>query len=146
MTGAEPAGLGLDTGKHAATLTAGTVGLIHGFKCYLLQDQKGEILPAYSVAAGLDYPGVGPEHCFFKDAGRAEYVSVTDKEAIRAFLELSHVEGIIPAIESSHAIAYTMKLAPMLPKDQTIVVCLSGRGDKDVNEVARLLEEKVYDL
>jgi tryptophan synthase beta chain len=146
MIGVEPAGLGLDTGKHAATLTAGTVGLIHGFKCYLLQDQKGEILPAYSVAAGLDYPGVGPEHCFFKDAGRAEYVSVTDKEAIRAFLELSHVEGIIPAIESSHAIAYTMKLAPTLPKDQTIVVCLSGRGDKDVNEVARLLEEKVYDL
>lgn len=146
MIGVEPAGLGLDTGKHAATLTAGTVGLIHGFKCYLLQDQKGEILPVHSVAAGLDYPGVGPEHCFFKDAGRAEYVSVTDKEAVSAFLELSHVEGIIPAIESSHAIAYTLKFAPTLSRDQTIVVSLSGRGDKDVNEVARLLEEKVYDL
>lgn len=146
MIGVEPAGLGLDTGKHAATLTAGTVGLIHGFKCYLLQDQKGEVLPVHSVAAGLDYPGVGPEHCFFKDAGRAEYVSVTDKEAVSAFLELSHVEGIIPAIESSHAIAYTLKFAPTLSKDQTIVVSLSGRGDKDVNEVARLLEENVYDL
>ena len=139
MVGVEPAGKGLDTPDHAATLTAGTPGIIHGFKCYLLQDDKGEPLPVYSIAAGLDYPGVGPEHSFYKDSGRAQYVTVTDKEAIDAFLKLSKVEAIIPAIESSHAVSYGMKLASTLDKDKIVVICLSGRGDKDVAEIARIL-------
>ncbi|MGH4051789.1 MAG: tryptophan synthase subunit beta [Clostridium sp.] len=140
MVGVEPAGKGLDTLEHAASLTKGTVGIIHGFKCYNIQDEKGEALPVYSVAAGLDYPGVGPEHCQYKDTGRAEYVSVTDKEAIAALLELSRVEGIIPAIESAHAIAYGIKLAALLPKDKIIIINLSGRGDKDVEQVKEMLE------
>jgi tryptophan synthase beta chain len=139
MVGVEPAGKGLDTPDHAATISLGTPGIIHGFKCYLLQDDKGESLPVYSIAAGLDYPGVGPEHSFYKDSGRAEYVTASDKEAIEAFLTLSKVEAIIPAIESSHAIYYGMKLAKELDKDKIVVINLSGRGDKDVAEIARIL-------
>lgn len=139
MVGIEPSGKGLDTPDHAATLAVGTPGVIHGFKCYLLQDDKGEPLPAYSIAAGLDYPGVGPEHSFYKDSGRAEYYTVTDKEAIEAFLKLSKTEAIIPAIESSHAVSYGMKLASKLDKDKIVVICLSGRGDKDVAEIASIL-------
>ncbi len=141
MVGVEPAGKGLDTPDHAATITMGTPGIIHGFKCYLLQDGQGEPLPVYSIAAGLDYPGVGPEHSFYKDSGRAQYVTVTDQEAIDAFLKLSKVEGIIPAIESSHAVAYALKLAAKLDKEQTIIICLSGRGDKDVAEIAQILRK-----
>jgi tryptophan synthase beta chain len=139
MVGVEPAGRGLDTPDHAASITKGTLGVIHGFKCYLLQDEHGEPLPVYSIAAGLDYPGVGPEHCFYKESGRADYVTVTDQEAIDAFLKLSKIEGIIPAIESSHAVAHGIKLAASLPKDKLIIINLSGRGDKDVAEVARIL-------
>jgi tryptophan synthase beta chain len=132
MIGVEPAGHGLDTDMHAATMTKGKVGIIHGFKCYNIQDENGEPLPVHSIAAGLDYPGVGPEHSHFKDTGRADYVSVTDDEAVEAFKQLSKLEGIIPAIESSHAIAYTMKFAKDLPKDKVVIVNLSGRGDKDL--------------
>lgn len=139
MIGVEPAGRGLDTPDHAATITLGTPGIIHGYKCYLLQDDEGEPLPVYSIAAGLDYPGVGPEHSYYKDIGRAEYVTVTDQEAIDAFLKLAKTEGIIPAIESSHAVAYGMKLAAELDLDKIIIINLSGRGDKDVAEVARIL-------
>lgn len=138
IIGVEPAGKGLDTGEHAASLCRGTVGIIHGFKCYTLQDDKGEPLPAYSVAAGLDYPGVGPEHSYYKEIGRADYVTVTDEEAIQAFFELSRMEGIIPALESSHAVAYAMKLAASLPKDKIIIVNLSGRGDKDVYQIKEI--------
>jgi len=138
--GVEPAGKGIETGMHAATLSLGTPGIIHGFKSYVLQDEAGEILPVYSVAAGLDYPGVGPEHCFYKDSGRAEYVSVTDKEAIDAFCELSRVEGIIPALESSHAVAYGIKLAKSLSPEEIIIINLSGRGDKDASEVFEILK------
>ena len=139
MIGVEPAGKGLDTLDHAATISLGSPGVLHGFKCYLLQDEQGETLPVYSIAAGLDYPGVGPEHCFYKDSGRAQYVAATDKDAIDAFLTLSKVEAIIPAIESSHAISYGMKLAGELNKDKIIVISLSGRGDKDVEEIASIL-------
>ena len=139
MVGVEPAGKGLDTPDHAATITLGTPGIIHGFKCYLLQNECGEPLPVYSIAAGLDYPGVGPEHSYYKDTKRAEYVTATDREAIEAFLMLSKAEGIIPAIESSHAVFYGMKMAKDLPKDKIILINLSGRGDKDVAEIARIL-------
>ena len=139
MVGVEPSGRGLDTPDHAATISLGSPGIIHGFKCYLLQDKTGEPLPVYSIAAGLDYPGVGPEHSFYKDSGRAEYVTASDQDAIDAFMTLSKVEGIIPAIESSHAISYGMKLAGTLDKDKIIIINLSGRGDKDVAEIARIL-------
>ncbi len=142
IVGVEPAGKGLDTPDHAASITLGTVGVIHGFKCYTLQDEKGEPLPVYSVAAGLDYPGVGPEHSYYKESGRGDYVSVTDDEALEAFFTLSKTEGIIPAIESSHAVAYAMKLAPTLDKDKIIIVNLSGRGDKDVVQVMEMIENK----
>lgn len=132
MIGVEPAGKGIETGEHAATLTVGKPGVIHGFKCYNIQDENGEPLPVHSIAAGLDYPGVGPEHSYFKDTGRADYVAITDDEAVTAFKELSRTEGIIPAIESSHAVAYAMKFAKDLDKDQIVVVNLSGRGDKDL--------------
>ncbi len=135
MYGVEPAGKGLDTNDHAATLTLGSPGMIHGFKCYNLQNEEGEPLPVYSVASGLDYPGVGPQHSLLKDIGRVNYVTATDKEAIDAFFEISRTEGIIPAIESSHAIAHAIKLAPELSKDKTILVNLSGRGDKDIDFV-----------
>jgi len=135
LYGVEPAGLGLQEGKHAATLTMGTPGILHGFKSYLLQDEKGDPLSVYSVASGLDYPGVGPQHSLLKDIGRVNYVTAGDREAIDAFFELSRTEGIIPALESAHAVAYAMKLAKKLGKDKTILVNLSGRGDKDVDFV-----------
>lgn len=140
IVGVEPAGKGLDTNDHAASLSKGTIGVIHGFKCYTLQDEYGEPLPVYSMAAGLDYPGVGPEHSYYKETGRAEYVSVTDIEALEAFITLSKTEGIIPALESSHAVAYAMKLAKTLPEDKIIIVNLSGRGDKDVYQVMEMLK------
>ncbi|HZJ83166.1 MAG TPA: tryptophan synthase subunit beta [Clostridia bacterium] len=144
MVGVEPAGKGLDTGEHAATLTLGKPGTIHGFKCYMLQDKNGEPLPVHSISAGLDYPGVGPEHSFYKDSGRAQYMAITDEEAMDAFFELSKTEGIIPALESAHAIAYAIKLAKELPKDKNIIVNLSGRGDKDVAQVSQMLKTKQY--
>jgi len=133
--GVEAAGLGLSTKKHAASLCKGSVGVLHGTKSYILQDANGQILNAHSVSAGLDYPGVGPEHAHFKRSLRADYVAVTDKEALEAFQELTRTEGIIPALESSHAAAYAIKLAKRLSKDKTIIVCLSGRGDKDIDIV-----------
>lgn len=133
--GVEPSGLSFKTGEHAASMTMGTPGIIHGFKCHLIQDDKGEPAPVYSVASGLDYPGVGPQHSYLNDIKRVKYVTANDKEAIDAFFEISRVEGIIPALESAHAIAYVMKLAPTLPKDHTILVNLSGRGDKDIDFV-----------
>ena len=139
--GVEPAGLGLDTKEHAATLTFGSPGVIHGFKCYNLQDEAGEPLPVHSIAAGLDYPGVGPEHCQYKDSGRATYASVTDREALDALVDLSRTEGIIPALESAHAIAFAIKLAPTMGKDQIVIVNLSGRGDKDVEQVQHMLQK-----
>lgn len=136
--GVEAAGRGLDTKDHAATLTLGTKGILHGFKSYVLQDENNEVLPVYSISAGLDYPGIGPEHAYLKDSGRVQYVAITDKEAIDAFYLLSRTEGIIPALESSHALAYAAKLVTNLPTDQIVVVNLSGRGDKDVEQVAAL--------
>lgn len=143
LYGVEPAGKGLDTSEHAASLTKGSKGIVHGFKCYVLQDDQGEPLPVYSIAAGLDYPGVGPEHSFYKDSGRAEYGSITDREAIDGFLLLSRVEGIIPAIESSHAVSFGCKLAETLDSDKIVVINLSGRGDKDVQEIASILGDSI---
>ncbi|MFP5409571.1 MAG: tryptophan synthase subunit beta [Gammaproteobacteria bacterium] len=138
LIGVEAGGSGVATGKHAAPLNAGTPGVLHGFRSYLMQDENGQIIETHSVSAGLDYPGVGPEHSWLKDAGRAEYVAINDDEALAAFSDLCRLEGIIPALESSHAVAYAKKLAPTLKKDQTILVNLSGRGDKDINTVAKL--------
>jgi tryptophan synthase beta chain len=143
MIGVEAAGFGIATGKHAAPLCAGRVGVLHGNKTYLLQDESGQIAFAHSISAGLDYPGVGPEHAWLKDTGRAEYVSITDDEAMEGFRILTQEEGILPALESSHAIAHVLKLAPTLPKDKTIVVCLSGRGDKDIHTVAEQMGVKL---
>lgn len=143
LVGVEAAGKGLDTDQHAATISKGNIGVIHGMKTYVLQDEDGQIMPVYSISAGLDYPGIGPEHAYLHDINRAQYVSATDDEAINAFMELSRVEGIIPAIESSHAVAYVMKLAPTLSKDKIIIINLSGRGDKDINTVAALLGVKL---
>jgi tryptophan synthase beta chain len=137
LVGVEPAGEGLETGKHAASLNAGIPGVLHGNRTYLLQDENGQIIETHSVSAGLDYPGVGPEHAWLKDIKRAEYVTITDEEALRAFHDCCRIEGIIPALESSHAIAYAVKLASTLPKDQLILVNLSGRGDKDMHTVAQ---------
>jgi tryptophan synthase beta chain len=139
LIGVEAAGLGIDTGKHAASIGAGQVGVLHGNKTFLLQDEQGQIEHAHSISAGLDYPGVGPEHAHLHDIGRAEYVSVTDDEALRAFMALTEMEGIIPALESSHAIAHVMKIAPALPRETLIAVCLSGRGDKDIHTVAEAM-------
>jgi len=139
LLGVEAAGRGIETGQHAATLTAGSKGVLHGSSSYVLQDDYGQVLPTHSVSAGLDYPGVGPEHAYLKEIGRAEYVSITDAEALDAFQWMSRTEGIIPALETSHAIAQVRKLAPKLPKDQIILVSLSGRGDKDVDSVAKYL-------
>ena len=136
MIGVEAAGYGIESGKHAAALCAGSPGILHGNKTYLLQNEYGQITPAHSISAGLDYPGVGPEHSWLKETLRAEYVSITDDEALEGFNVLTREEGIMPALESSHAIAHILKLAPSLSKDQTIVVCLSGRGDKDIHTVA----------
>ena len=132
----------MSSGQHAATLERGDVGVLHGSKSYVLQDKYGQVKIAHSVSAGLDYPGVGPEHSYFKSVGRARYVSVTDKEALDAFQLLSEVEGIIPALESSHAIAYLVKTARKMKKSDIVVVCLSGRGDKDVDMVAKILASK----
>ena len=136
LIGVEAAGDGIATGRHAASLTAGHVGVLHGNRTYLLQDENGQIMETHSVSAGLDYPGVGPEHAWLKDSGRAEYVTITDVEALQAFHDLCRIEGIIPALESSHAIAYARKLAPTLPKEKILLVNLSGRGDKDMHTVA----------
>jgi tryptophan synthase beta chain len=139
MIGVEPAGKGLDTPDHAATLTLGRKGAIHGFECYNLQDENGEPLPVYSIASGLDYPGVGPQHCYLKDIDRVQYQTIDDKECLDAFMTLSRLEGIIPALESAHAVAYAMKLAKELPQEKTILINLSGRGDKDADFVADYL-------
>jgi tryptophan synthase beta chain len=143
MIGVEAAGYGISSGKHAAPLCAGTVGVLHGNKTFLLQDRFGQIAHAHSISAGLDYPGVGPEHAWMKDTGRAQYVSITDDEAMEGFKVLTLEEGILPALESSHAVAHVLKLAPTLPKDKTIVVCLSGRGDKDIHTVAEVMGVKL---
>ena len=139
LVGVEPAGRGLETGDHAATLVAGRPGVIHGFRSYVLADDEGEPLPVHSISAGLDYPGVGPEHAHLKDSGRATYVAVTDDEAVEAFRILCRLEGIIPALESSHALAQAMKILPDLRADETVLVNLSGRGDKDLDQVLPLL-------
>jgi tryptophan synthase beta chain len=136
LIGVEPAGDGIETGRHAASLTAGVPGVLHGNRTYLLQDANGQIIETHSVSAGLDYPGVGPEHAWLKDSQRAQYVTITDDEALKAFHDCCRIEGIIPALESSHAIAYACKLAPTLPKDKLLLVNLSGRGDKDMHTVA----------
>jgi tryptophan synthase beta chain len=143
MIGVEAAGRGVETGEHAATLSAGRIGVLHGSRSYLLQDDEGQIKEAYSLSAGLDYPGVGPEHSFLKDSGRIEYTSVTDQEALEAFSLLSRLEGIIPALESAHAVAQAIKTAPTLSEDSLLVINLSGRGDKDMNSVRPYLLEGV---
>jgi tryptophan synthase beta chain len=143
LHGVEAGGLGLSTGKHAATLCAGEEGVFHGMLTYVLQDQDGQIQPTHSISAGLDYPGVGPEHAYLKSIGRATYTSVTDDQALEAFMELSKTEGIIPALESAHAVHYAVKLASKMRPDQTVIINLSGRGDKDVNVVADRLGVKV---
>jgi tryptophan synthase beta chain len=137
MIGVEAAGDGVETGRHSAPLCAGRPGVLHGNRTYLMEDDDGEIIETHSISAGLDYPGVGPEHAWLKDTGRAEYVNITDTEALEGFHALTRMEGIIPALESSHAMAYTMKLAPTMSKDDTIIVCLSGRGDKDMQTMAQ---------
>jgi tryptophan synthase beta chain len=139
----EAAGDGVNTPRHAATISKGTPGVLHGARSYLLQDADGQILEAHSISAGLDYPGIGPEHSWLKDIGRVKYHSVTDQEALDAFMMLSKLEGIIPALEPAHAIAHVSKIAGQMKKDQVIVVCLSGRGDKDIFSVAEKLGEKL---
>jgi tryptophan synthase beta chain len=139
MVGVEAAGRGLATGEHAASLTAGTQGVLHGARTKILQTLEGQIRSTHSVAAGLDYPGVGPEHVYLQQTGRAQYVAATDDQALAGFQALTRLEGIMPALESAHAVAYAMELAKSLPRDKAILVNLSGRGDKDVNEVQRLL-------
>jgi tryptophan synthase beta chain len=139
LVGVEPGGHGIQSGRHGATLRAGAPGILHGKRTYVMADDDGQIFPAHSVSAGLDYPGVGPEHAFLKDSGRARYEVINDDEAVDAFLYLCRMEGIIPALESSHAIAHVRKLAPTLSRDSILVVNLSGRGDKDVTEVREIL-------
>jgi tryptophan synthase beta chain len=143
IIGVEAAGRGLNTGEHAASLTGGRPGVLHGNRTYLLQDKEGQITEAHSISAGLDYPGIGPEHSWLKEQGRVEYVSATDDEAVDAFQRLCKLEGIIPALESSHALAHTIKLAPKLPKDNLLVMNLSGRGDKDVPQIAQRMGIKL---
>ena len=145
LIGVEAAGNGMDSGKHSASLQRGSPGVLHGNRTYILQDENGQITETHSISAGLDYPGVGPEHAFLKDIGRAEYVGITDTEALAAFHYLCRTEGIIPALESSHAVAYAMKLAKTMRSDQSILVNLSGRGDKDIGTVADLSGDDVYD-
>jgi tryptophan synthase beta chain len=145
LIGCEAAGHGIETNKTAATIAKGSVGIFHGMKSYFCQDEYGQIAPVHSISAGLDYPGIGPEHASLYDTGRAEYVPVTDDEAVEAFEYLSRLEGIIPAIESSHAVAHAKKIAPAMGKDQIIVICLSGRGDKDVAAIARYRGVKIYE-
>jgi len=136
LIGVEAAGEGLETGRHAASLNAGTVGVLHGNRTYVMQDDNGQVIETHSISAGLDYPGVGPEHAWLKDSGRAHYAVIDDKEALAAFHDCCRTEGIMPALESSHAIAQAVKMAPTLPKDKIILVNLSGRGDKDMHTVA----------
>ena len=145
LIGVEAGGLGLASGKHAATLCAGKPGVLHGNRTYLIQDENGQIIETHSISAGLDYPGVGPEHAWLKDSGRAEYVAITDDEALNAFHTLTRMEGIMPALESAHAVAYAMKLAPTLSADKVLLVNLSGRGDKDMNTVAERSGMKLRD-
>ena len=146
LIGVEAGGKGLDTDEHAAVLSFkdSLPGTLHGMKSYLLQDEDGNIKLAHSISAGLDYPGVGPEHAYLRDSGRASYVAITDKEAMDALMEITQLEGIIPAIESAHAIAYAFKKAKEMTKDQSMIVCLSGRGDKDVNTISDYLAGKGY--
>jgi len=144
LIGVEAAGEGLDSGKHSASLTRGSPGVLHGNRTYLLQDDNGQITETHSISAGLDYPGVGPEHAYLKDIGRAEYVGITDTEALEAFHRLCRTEGIIPALESSHAVAYAMKLAATMRPDQHLLINLSGRGDKDIGTVADLSGADFY--
>jgi tryptophan synthase beta chain len=144
LIGVEAAGEGLSTGRHSASLTAGRPGVLHGNRTYLLQDEDGQIVETHSVSAGLDYPGVGPEHAYLKDSGLARYVTITDDESLQAFHDCCRIEGIIPALESSHALAYAAKLAPTLPRDRILLVNLSGRGDKDMNTVAERTGLKFY--
>lgn len=145
LIGCEAAGRGIDTLETAATINTGRVGIFHGMKSYFCQDQYGQIAPVYSISAGLDYPGVGPEHAYLHDIGRAEYVAVTDEEAVSAFEYLARTEGIIPAIESAHAVAFAMKLAPQMAKEQIMVITISGRGDKDCAAIARYRGENIYE-
>ena len=145
LIGCEAAGRGVDTPENAATMANGTVGIFHGMKSYFCQDQYGQIAPVYSISAGLDYPGVGPEHAYLRDIGRAEYVPVTDGVAVEAFEYLSKMEGIIPAIESAHAVAYAKKIAAELSRDDSIIICVSGRGDKDVAAIARYRGVEIYE-
>ena len=144
LIGVEAAGLGIETGKHASAMALGEPGVLHGMRSYLLQDTDGNIQLAHSISAGLDYPGVGPEHAYLRDTGRAKYVAITDVEAMDALMELCKLEGIIPAIESAHAVAYAFKKAKEMTMDQSMVICLSGRGDKDVNPIADYLDGKGY--
>lgn len=137
LIGCEAAGKGVDTELHAATIAKGSLGVFHGMKSYFCQDEYGQIAPVYSISAGLDYPGIGPEHAYLHDTGRAQYVPIKDDEAVDAFEYLARTEGIICAIESAHAVAHVMKIAPQMDKDDIIIVCLSGRGDKDVAAIAR---------
>ena len=143
IIGVEPGGAGIATGRHGATMTAGHVGVLHGAMCYQLQNDDGQVAIAHSISAGLDYPGVGPEHAYYRDAGRFEFVSITDEEALEGFQALTRLEGIMPALESAHAVAYAMRLAKTLPRRTTMVVGLSGRGDKDVHVVARALGKEI---
>lgn len=145
LIGCEAAGKGVDTPYHAATIARGSLGVFHGMKSYFCQDENGQIAPVYSISAGLDYPGIGPEHAYLHDTGRAEYVPVTDDEAVGAFELLARTEGIICAIESAHAVAYAQKLAPSMDKDDILLICLSGRGDKDVAAIARYKGVDLYE-
>jgi tryptophan synthase beta chain len=145
LIGCEAAGLGVDTEQHAATITKGSVGIFHGMKSYFCQNSEGQIAPVYSISAGLDYPGIGPEHAWLNDSKRASYVPVTDEEAVDAFEYLARTEGIICAVESAHAIAHARKIARNFGKDENIIVCLSGRGDKDVSAIARYRGKKIHE-
>ena len=145
LIGCEAAGKGIDTDQHAASIARGSVGIFHGMKSFFCQDEFGQIAPVYSISAGLDYPGIGPEHAYLHQSGRAEYVSVTDEEAVNAFERLSLTEGVIPAIESAHALSYAIRLAKELGENKIIVVCLSGRGDKDVAAIARYRGENLHE-
>ena len=145
LIGCEAAGRGVDTAETAATIATGRLGIFHGMKSYFCQDEYGQIAPVYSISAGLDYPGIGPEHAHLHDTGRAEYVAITDDEAVEAFEYLSRIEGIIPAIESAHAVAHAMKIAPQMDKDKIIVITISGRGDKDCAAIARYRGEDIHE-
>jgi tryptophan synthase beta chain len=145
LIGCEAAGKGVETDQHAATLSKGRAGVFHGMKSYFCQDSEGQIAPVYSISAGLDYPGIGPEHAMLRDAGRAEYAAVTDDEAVDAFEYLARSEGIIPAVESAHAVAYARRIVPGLPKDESVIICLSGRGDKDVAAIARYRGRQIHE-